>query len=258
MQKATKTILILVVILIIAAGAVFVLSNKKSATNVAPEQNNEENNQNTETNNEKPQVPTDFTEINLGDKTKNQVIFTFDGGAGTQSLQPILDTLKKYGIKGTFFITGRWAENNVELVKKISEAGHEIFNHTYSHPHLTQLTEEQIIEELNKTEQIISAITGKTTKPYFRPPFGERDSRVLAAAEKAGYRSVYWTIDALDWRESEGYTAAQSEERVLNNLKPGTIYIMHIGDNITGQILDELFAKIINSGFSINSLSAGI
>ena len=260
-----KTILIFLIILIVLTGAVFALHNKKSTTNVVPEQNNGENNQNIETNNnqnnepsEEEQPPIDFTEIVRGDQNKNQVVFTFDGGAGVQSLQMILDTLKKYGIKGTFFITGKWAEGNPNLVKQISDAGHEIFNHTYDHPHLTQLTDEQIIDELNRAEEIISAITGKSTKPFFRPPFGERDSRVLAAAEKAGYRSVYWTIDVLDWKESEGYTAQQSEQRVLNNLKPGTIYIMHVGDNITGQILDELFINIENKGYSIVPLTKGI
>ena len=255
MHQSTKIILIIATALIIFTGVVFLLQSKKTTINRIPAQNNGNNN---EVNEEVPSTSIDFTEITRGDQSKNQVVFTFDGGAGTQSLQPILDTLKKYGIKGTFFITGKWAENNVDLVKQISDAGHEIFNHTYDHPHLTQLTDEQITEELNKTDEIISKITGKSTKPFFRPPFGERDSRVLKVAEQAGYRSVYWTIDVLDWKESEGYTAEQSEQRVLNNLKPGTIYIMHIGDNITGQILDELFMNIENKGYSIVSLTEGI
>jgi len=255
MHQSTKIILIIATALIIFTGVVFLLQSKKTTINRIPAQNNGNNN---EVNEEVPSTSIDFTEITRGDQSKNQVVFTFDGGAGTQSLQPILDTLKKYGIKGTFFITGKWAENNVDLVKQISDSGHEIFNHTYDHPHLTQLTDEQITEELNKTDEIISKITGKSTKPFFRPPFGERDSRVLKVAEQAGYRSVYWTIDVLDWKESEGYTAEQSEQRVLNNLKPGTIYIMHIGDNITGQILDELFMNIENKGYSIVSLTEGI
>jgi peptidoglycan/xylan/chitin deacetylase (PgdA/CDA1 family) len=258
MHQSAKIILIIVVLLVAVAGMIFIIQNRKPIQINNPLPNKE---QNTDTNKESEKKPTasmDFTEIVRGNQSKNQVVFTFDGGAGIQSLQPILDTLKKYKIKGTFFITGKWAENNVDLVKQISDAGHEIFNHTYDHPHLPQLTNEQIIEELNKTDEIISKITGKSTKPFFRAPFGERDSRVLEIAKQAGYRSIYWTIDALDWKESEGYTSQQAKQRVLNNLKPGTIYLMHVGDNITGQILDELFVNIENKGYSIVPLTKGI
>ena len=197
-------------------------------------------------------------EIIWGDITQKVVIFTFDAGAGTQSLQIVLDALKKENLKATFFLTGKWAEQNPEMVKQISEAGHEIFNHTYSHPHLTTLTDEQIISELTKADEVISKIIGKSTKPYFRPPYGESNDHVLKIAAEVGYQSVRWTIDALDWEESSGRTAQQVKDRILNNLKPGTIYIMHIGDNLTGQVIDELLSKIKEQGYFISSLSRRI
>jgi peptidoglycan/xylan/chitin deacetylase (PgdA/CDA1 family) len=198
-----------------------------------------------------------YTEISWGNRNKNQVIFTFDAGAGNHSLEKILDALKKYNIKSTFFVTGSWVEKNTENTKKISLEGHEIFNHTFTHPYLTKITDEEIKNELNRTEQLIYDLTGKTTKPYFRPPYGDRDQRVLNAASSAGYRSVYWTVDALDWKENESFTADQVKTRIYNNLQPGTIYLMHIGDNITGNILEEVFLYIQSKGYKIVSLSEG-
>ena len=200
----------------------------------------------------------DFSEIKRGDTTKKQVIFTFDAGSSNNSIREILESLNKYGLKATFFLTGKWAERYPDDVKNISRAGHEIFNHTYSHPRLTQISDQQIIEELRKTEQIIFDLTGKTTKPFFRPPYGERSSHVLALAKDEGYQSVFWTVDVLDWQESSGMTEEKAKERIYNNLANGNIFLMHVGDNITGKILDEVINKIQTEGYKILPLSLGI
>lgn len=199
-----------------------------------------------------------FTEINIGDTSKKQVIFTFDAGAGTQSMQKILDVLKKYNVTGTFFITGKWAEANKEYIKTISSNNYEIYNHTYNHPYLTKISDEDIIKELKTTEDLIYSLTGKSTKPFFRAPYGDRNNHVLSVTANQGYRSVYWTVDALDWKESSGETSDQVKDIIYKNLKPGCIYLMHIGDNITGQILDEVFQHVIAQGYSIKSLSQGL
>ncbi|MBI3075016.1 MAG: polysaccharide deacetylase family protein [Parcubacteria group bacterium] len=197
-------------------------------------------------------------EIVRGDSSKKQVIFTFDGGASAESGEAILRALKKHGVVGTFFLTGKFAEQNPELVKKITGDRHEIFNHTYSHPDLTTLTEGEIKEEFDRADAIISGLIGKSTKPYFRPPYGARNARVVEAARESGYQSVYWTVDVLDWKESAGFTAAQAKERILKNLEPGTIYLMHIGDTITGTVLGEVLTEIESRGYAVVSLTKGI
>ena len=197
-------------------------------------------------------------EITKGDTTKKQVVFTFDAGSGTQSAQQILDTLKKYHLTATFFMTGKWMEKNEELVKKVSDAGYEIHNHTYSHPHLTQITDQEIIDELKKTEEIFKNLTGKSTKPYFRAPYGERNAHVLEIAAQQGYQSAYWTVDALDWQESEGMTAERVTARIMSKLAPGVIYLMHVGDTLTGQILENVIKQIKNKEYDIVPLSQSL
>lgn len=193
-------------------------------------------------------------EISKIDTTSKIVVFTFDGGSGTQSLSEILSTLTKYHVKGTFFLTGKWAEDNTASVKKIHDNGHEIYNHTYSHPDLATISDSKIKKEFEQADTIISGLTGETTKPFFRPPYGSRNLHIRQLATSLGYQDVYWTIDALDWKESTGTTAQIVKDRILNNLAPGNIYLMHIGDNLTGEVLDEVFSKIIAKGYSILSL----
>lgn len=204
------------------------------------------------------EVPQSTVEISRGSATKKQVIFTFDGGSGAESGEKILEVLKKHNVTGTFFLTGKFVEANPELVRKIVAEGHQVFNHTYNHPYLTKISDGEIAKELEKMNAILESTANVSSKPFFRPPYGDRDAKVLAAAAKAGYRSVYWTIDALDWKEESGETAAQVKNRILLNASPGTIYLMHIGDSITGNILDGVFTEIESRGYKVVSLTEGM
>ena len=197
-------------------------------------------------------------EIMHGDTSKKQVIFTFDGGEGPQSGDQILDVLARHHIQGTFFLTGKFVENHTDLVRKIALGGHEIFNHTYDHPHLTSVTDEGIVTQLAKMNGALEQVIGSSTRPYFRAPYGDRDERVLSVAGTAGYRSVYWTTDALDWQETQGIGADEVKNRILSGVTSGAIFLMHIGDTITGAILDEVFTQIEAQGYRIVSLTQGL
>jgi len=202
--------------------------------------------------------PISAREISHGDATKKQIIFTFDGGSGAQSGEKILQVLAKHGVKGTFFLTGKFVEANPALVKKMVAAGDEIFSHTYDHPYLTKETNDQIDSELGGLETVLEKTAGLSPKPYFRPPYGDRDQRVLSEAFKDGYESVVWTVDAGDWEEPNGMTAAEVEKKILSSLAPGNIYLMHVGDDITGQILDEVFTTIESRGYKLVLLTQGL
>jgi peptidoglycan/xylan/chitin deacetylase (PgdA/CDA1 family) len=205
-------------------------------------------------------IPVKITakEISIGNTFKKQVIFTFDAGSTSDSLDEILRVLEKYNVKGTFFLTGRWVEQNKERTKLIASKGHEIFNHTYNHPDLTKISDEEISQEFKKLDDLVMSLTGKSTKPYFRPPYGARNQHVWDYTYSIGYQSVYWTIDSLDWKEAYGFTPAESKARIMNNLKPGAIVLMHVGSKITGEILDSTFADITAQGYKIVSLTEGL
>jgi peptidoglycan-N-acetylmuramic acid deacetylase len=196
--------------------------------------------------------------ITRGDTSKKQVIFTFDGGEGSQSASIILDVLQKHHTHGTFFLTGLWVTRNPDLVKRMQKEGHEIYNHTLTHPHLPTLDREHVVAELVGMDRIFSSLTSSSTKPYFRPPYGEYDRAVLASASRAGYRAVMWTVDAGDWMESQGFTEEETRQRIFSHLEPGAIILMHLGDTITGSILDDVFTKIEEQGYSLVPLSQGL
>lgn len=205
-----------------------------------------------------PMVAKSNKEISRGDISKKQVIFTFDGGSLDVSGRKIIEILNKHGVTGSFFLTGKFVENNTDFVKKIHGSGHKIYNHTYDHPYLTTVSDQEIVDQLGKMEKVLMDTVGVSPRPYFRPPYGNRDQRVLNSAFLAGYQSVYWTVDAMDWQESEGITEQEVKNIILNSLAPGNIYLMHLGDTITGNILDQLFTEIKSQGYNIVSLEDGL
>lgn len=163
------------------------------------------------------------------------VILTFDAGADKGFTANILDTLKSEGIHATFGMTGKWAEQNPELVKRMASEGHDFINHTYSHSSFTGFstnsepqTKAERFQELDRIETIVKRLTGITTLPYFRPPYGDYDSSVNRDIYARGYRfNIMWTIDSLGWK---GLTAAQIRQRVVDGTVPGAIHLFHVGE----------------------------
>lgn len=206
----------------------------------------------------KVERPVSDKEIYRGRTDENHIILTFDGGSGSESTREILSALEKHKVKSTFFLTGKWIENNPLLTILIHGDGHEIFSHTYNHPYLTSITDDEIRKELRDTESILFKLLGISSKPYFRPPYGDRDERVLKVASSEGYQSVYWTVDAMDWMESEGETDASVMNRIKSTLSPGNIYLMHLGDGITGRIMDELLTYLESKNYKVSSLTQGL
>src|SRR5204863_3303230 len=125
--------------------------------------------------------------------------------------------------------------------------------HSYSHPDFTTLTDSQITQEMEKAENVLKSITGKTTKPLMRMPFGARDRRVWQVVGNAGYRSVYWTLDGADWRD--GWTAAMVRDRVLREVGNGFIVVDHSSPPATADALDEIIRTLKERGYQIVPVS---
>ncbi|MDI6868049.1 MAG: polysaccharide deacetylase family protein [Coprothermobacterota bacterium] len=187
-------------------------------------------------------------EVAQGTPGKNRIALTFDAGAGRGYIDQILETLVRNKVPATFFVTGAWAEDNPEDVKRISQLGFRIGNHTQTHPYLTGLSDEEIRNELHSLEQKVVELTGRSTRPLFRPPYGDRDERVLEIAASEGYWSIYWTIDSLDWQE--GHDPQWVKERILSRLEDGAIILCHVASPYTYLVLDELIQSIREMGFT--------
>ena len=129
---------------------------------------------------------------------ENRVALTMNCAWNSDDIDKILETLKKCNVKITFFMVGDWVEKYPDAVKKISDAGHEIANHSDTHPHVKNLSYEKNVEQILACSKKIEKITGKKTSLY-RGPFGEYNDTVIKAAKDNGHTVIQWSIDTLDY-----------------------------------------------------------
>lgn len=199
--------------------------------------------------------------IDHGESGRNEIALTFDAGADRGYAEEILDTLDEYHVKASFGITGHWADENPDLVKRMFDDGQMIFNHTYSHRSWTGfstadwdagvLTSDERSQELSDTEQSIAAAAqGYDPKPYFRPPYGDYDEGVLADLENDGYYlTIMWTCDTLGWN---GATVDEIIDHCGSNASAGDIILMHVGAaSLDAEALPQLIETLQAQGFDL-------
>ncbi|NLZ27757.1 MAG: polysaccharide deacetylase family protein [Firmicutes bacterium] len=183
---------------------------------------------------------------------EKKIAISFDASWGAERTPKILKILKEYDLKSTFFLTGIWIEAYPDRVKQIAEDGHEIGNHTATHPHMNQLTGEQIKEEMKKVDEMIHKLTGKRPTRLFRPPFGEYNSNVIKTVSSLGYVPVQWSIDSLDWRNLNKEAII---ERVTSNPHNGAIVLFHNDGLHTTAALPEIIEFYTDNGYRIVPIS---
>jgi peptidoglycan/xylan/chitin deacetylase (PgdA/CDA1 family) len=162
------------------------------------------------------------------------VALTFDAGSDAGFTAGILNTLRREGIRASFSVTGLWAERNRDLLLAIAADGHTLINHSYDHASFTglstgkpPLTAGERALELSRTETTVYHLAQRTTRPYFRPPYGDIDPGVQRDVGADGYSMILmWTVDSLGWDHA---TADAIVERCLTKAEPGAIYVMHVG-----------------------------
>ena len=183
----------------------------------------------------------------------NNVSLAINVDWGGEYLPDILAALDEEGVKATFFLTGRWTDENPQLAALIAEAGHELGNHGYNHTSPNDSTKQQIIEDIAKTEKSIFNATGVTTKLY-APPSGEEESHVAEAAEEAGYAMILWSVDTIDWQKP---TAQTIIERVEKKIAPGAIILAHPTAS-TAEALPDIIYNLKQKGYIFVPVSENI
>lgn len=128
---------------------------------------------------------------------KPQVAVSFDAAWGADDTDELLKILKDNDVKATFFLCGYWVEKYPGEVKKIAADGHDLGNHSATHPHMSQISSEQISQELQSCHQKVKELTG-LDMDLFRPPFGEYDNHVIETATANGYYTIQWDVDTLE------------------------------------------------------------
>ena len=183
-----------------------------------------------------------------------KVSVSFDAAWGADDTDELLRILKENDVKATFFLCGYWVEKYPEEVKKIAEAGHDLGNHSATHPHMSQQTPEQIAEELQSCHRNVKELTGVEME-LFRPPFGEYDNKVIETAKQNGYYTIQWDVDSLDWKE-QGVEAEINQVLNHKHLGNGSILLFHNDAKYTPQALDTILKGIKEKGYEIVPISA--
>lgn len=190
-------------------------------------------------------------EINTDEKI---VALTFDDGPHRKYTSQILDLLAKYHAKATFFIVGQNAQKNPEVISRMYKEGHELANHTFTHPLRTNVP--NLLKEINQTNDVIQNITG--FKPtLFRPVEGQYSDAMIQAIAKEGYKVVMWSwhLDTLDWK-SPGTNRIVNT--VLNGVKEGNIVLFHDGGgnrHQTVKAMEKIMPELERQGYKFVTVS---
>lgn len=146
---------------------------------------------------------------------------TYDDGPSTNTTA-LLNALTRNGLRATMFNEGQYAAGNPALVRAQVNAGMWVGNHSYTHPHLTQLGQSQVDSEISRTQQAIAG-AGGGTPVLFRPPYGETNATVKAVAARYGLTQIIWDVDSQDWNGASTNAIVQAAARLTN----GQVILMH-------------------------------
>ncbi len=180
-----------------------------------------------------------------------QVFLTFDGGATDAGFDSIVDSLRRYGVRCTFFLTGKFVEKYPEKSRRLLAEGHEIANHSMNHPNMKSFSKEKIATEIEAAEQVFTRVLGRRGAPFFRFPYGAQNKGVEEIVEGLGYRPVYWHIDTIDWREDPVNTIIS---RVDSKLRRNSVILMHLGSKNGAKALDSILDIITGRGYTLARL----
>ena len=179
------------------------------------------------------------------------VALSFDAAWGNEDTNQLIDILDRFGVKTTFFIVGEWAEKYPDSVKALQQAGHEIMNHSDTHPHMNQLSGQQIQQEVSDAEAKITKVTGQ--KPtLFRPPYGEYNDTVVSALRDMGYYTIQWNVDSLDWKD---LSADEIRRRVMSEVTSGSIVLFHNAAKHTPEALPAIIQDLQAQNYTIVPVS---
>lgn len=181
----------------------------------------------------------------------NKIAISFDTSWGTDYTMDILDILDKHQVKATFFLIGTWIDDYKDLAKEIHSRGHEIGNHSNTHPDMSKISREKIINEIAVTDVKIMDITGERPE-LFRCPSGAYNDDVIETAESTNHKIIQWDVDSIDWKEKG---LKEEYDRVIEKTKSGSIILFHNNAKYTPENLNRIIEKLKSDGYEFNPVS---
>lgn len=185
--------------------------------------------------------------------TEKKISISFDAAWGAEDFPKIMEILDKHQVKATFFMTGEWVEKYPDCVKTLVEKGHDLGNHSATHPDMTKLSKEQQKNQIMQVHNAVKKLTGYEME-LFRPPYGAYSNDVIRSCYEVGYFPIQWDVDSLDWKD---LSAADIIKKVCKHksLGPGSIILCHNGAKHTAEALDEMLTNLKEQGYELVPIS---
>ncbi len=182
---------------------------------------------------------------------EKKIAITFDAAWSAEDTDKLLGILKKHNAKATVYAVGDWVDKNPEAVKKFYESGHEIGNHSDSHPSFSKISREDIRKEITSCNDKIKAITGEAPKTV-RAPSGDYDNKSIEITESLDMKMIQWDVDSLDWKL---LSVDEMYNRVTEKVQNGSILLFHNGVENTPEALDKILTKFKTDGYEFVTVS---
>lgn len=199
-----------------------------------------------------PQTGGPLVVLRRSETGRPSVALTFDDGGPAWRVGEILDVLKEAGVRSTFFLLGEWVRANPDAVRRMVAEGHEIANHSYSHPRFSWLDSAAMREEILAAREAVRDVTGREGARFFRPPYGVYNGTLTGLLSELGYRAlVMWDVDSRDWSGLAGETISR---QVAGDATAGSVVLFHLHGAHTAEALREVIPALRARGYGLTTL----
>lgn len=196
-----------------------------------------------------------FDAVYLGDTTRKVLYLTFDAGYENGCTEKILDTLKKHDVKAAFFLVGSYIQRNADLVRRMVAEGHTVGNHTMHHYDMSKIGDKEAFsKELQDLETVFQDTTGQALPKFYRPPQGIYSEDNLKMAKELGYKTVFWSLAYVDWKNEDQPTKEKAFSKLLPRTHDGAIVLLHSTSQTNADILDELLTQWEKMGYTFEPI----
>ncbi len=191
----------------------------------------------------------------LGDTAQKVLYLTFDAGYENGCTEKILDVLQAHQVPAAFFLVGTYMEKNADLVRRMAAEGHTVGNHTMHHPDMSKIGDiGKFSQELQQVETLYKEITGAELPKYYRPPQGIYSEENLKMAQELGYKTVFWSLAYVDWKNDDQPTADYAFSKLIPRTHNGAVVLLHSTSETNAQILDELLTRWETMGYRFGTM----
>lgn len=182
---------------------------------------------------------------------EKKIAISFDADSGNEETARLIDLLRRYSVKATFFVVGAWVQRYPESLRALAAAGHEVGNHSATHPHMPRLSGSEMLSQITECNSRVQSVTGKTPV-LFRAPYDDYSNLLIETAQSASMQCVQWDIDSCDWKN---LSPKAITKQVISQAKPGSIILFHNGALNTATALPDILSALQTQGYTIVPVS---